>query len=281
MNSHRRESKFRIDYRLLQDVWEPAPWVNLGAWSETMDYRQACRNLAVQLGRFAEIDKCRKVIELGCGYGAGLHVWEEDFAVEQCDALEPNRDCIEFIRANLPGCLGRIIPSAFEDLLDQQPARKTGVEGTYDAVLCVDSDYFPPFIIGFTEGAVKLLRNGGTLAFHYFARSQNEEPSLLMEKLLSLGGVAIEAMPNKKELEKILVDLGYNHVRSENLTEQVLGGFADFVRRRASQLKTTSKLCPSWIRILVTGRLCRKILAEGCLSYLMIRATRNTTGNRA
>ena len=98
--------------------------------------------------------------------------------------------------------------------------------------------------------------------------------------MLSLGGVAIESMTNEKGFEEILVDLGYNQVRSENLTEQVLGG-ADFVRRRASQLKTTSKLCPSWIRILVTGRLCRKILAEGSMNYLMIRATRNTTGNRA
>ena len=63
--------------------------------------------------------------------------------MELCDALEPNRDCIDFFHANPLGCLGRIISSTFEDLLDQQPTKKSGMEGTFDPVLFVDLAYVP------------------------------------------------------------------------------------------------------------------------------------------
>ena len=85
-----------IDDSLLQDKWIPAPWINLGDWSVTDDYREACHQLAFRLGDRLELKADDRLLELACGYGAGLRLWSKSFGVQHCDALEYRRECHDF-----------------------------------------------------------------------------------------------------------------------------------------------------------------------------------------
>ena len=86
-----------IDYSLLQDEWFPAPWINLGDWSVTEDYREACHQLAFRLVDYLELKVDARLLELACGYGAGLWLWSESFGLQHCDALEYRRECLSLI----------------------------------------------------------------------------------------------------------------------------------------------------------------------------------------
>ena len=91
-----------IDYSLLQDKWIPAPWINLGDWSVTEDYREACHQLAFRLGNCLELKADDRLLELACGYGAGLRLWSESLGVQHCDALEYRREYHDFIESDPP-----------------------------------------------------------------------------------------------------------------------------------------------------------------------------------
>ena len=83
-----------------------------GNWSETEDYRRAYQQFTLRLGQFIGIQARDCLLELACGYGAGL--WQEAFGNEKCDALEFRKECVDYLEVNLPGNLDNLAASETE-----------------------------------------------------------------------------------------------------------------------------------------------------------------------
>lgn len=58
-------------------------WMNLGYWKEpTVDYSEACRNLAALVGQEAALKASDEVLCVGCGHGPELHFFQQHFGLD-------------------------------------------------------------------------------------------------------------------------------------------------------------------------------------------------------
>ena len=189
-----------IDYSLLQDEWIPAPWINLGDWSVTEDYREACHQLAFRLGDCLELKADDRLLELACGYGAGLRLWSESFEVQHCDALEYRRECHDFIESDPPSNLDELIKMRAEDFFSSVFSGQCKGEAGYDAILCVDAAYHFDSLRDLLKASRILLKPGGRIGFHLFCLNSQKPPAGWLRKLFELAEVDSREFRNEEDL---------------------------------------------------------------------------------
>ena len=82
------QHKYAINAKLLGDSSELA-WSNLGYWSETnQTYPDACRALADHLAHSVQLTTSDHVLDLGCGQGASLLHWQQQYQIQHIEAVE-------------------------------------------------------------------------------------------------------------------------------------------------------------------------------------------------
>lgn len=254
----------------------PLAWTSLGCWSAsgagTAGYVEACRELARRHGEAAGLGPGSQVLDLGCGRGASLAFWPEVFAVGGVTAVERQADCVRLIREQAPARLRDIRQACFDEPL-ALPA------GIFDAVLSVDAAYHARSLDAFAAVSSQALAPGGRLAFSTLVSSDSWRVlpawrrSLLLAPL-ALAGIPAASIATSAELSACLARHGFGEVALQCLDTEVLGGFADFVPRRARELGRWQRLGPDWRKIALTARLCRRLLRDGQLHYNLVSATR-------
>ena len=264
-----------IDYTLLQDEWITAPWINLGDWSETEDYRYACQQLALRLGQFIGIKARDCLLELACGYGAGLWLWQEAFGNQKCDALEFRKECVDYLEANPPVNLDNLIASKAEAFFAEHQPPSPSVEACYDAILCVDAAYHFSSIQDFLGASLRMLKPGGRLGFHLFCLNSEKPLSPWIKKLFQQADIDSKEFRTEEDLIQEMRQQGWQKVKVQDFTKPVFGGFASFIGRRSKQLRLGLRWKPAWFKILTTAWLCGKVLKEESLKFMMVRAERN------
>ncbi len=262
-----------IDYSLLQDEWIPAPWINLGDWSVTEDYREACHQLALRLGDFLELKADDRLLELACGYGAGLRLWSKSFGVQYCDALEYRRECHDFIESDPPSNLDELIKMRAEDFFSSLFSGQCKGEAGYDAILCVDAAYHFDSLRDLLKASRILLKPGGRIGFHLFCLNSQKPLAGWLMKLFELAEVDSREFRNEEDLIREAQKEEFEKVEVVDMTVKVLGGFASFVKRRSVELGFREKLKPAWWKIRATAWLGNKVLREGWLKYVMVQAS--------
>ena len=133
----RGQQKFEIALELLSDHPATPAWGNLGDWTATTEYGQACRQLALRVGQAAKLQPQDHVLDLACGDGASLQLWPEVFGVRHVTGLEYRARCVDSIRRQAPACLDAIVQGRFDVL----PAPAELPSRGFDAALCVDAAY--------------------------------------------------------------------------------------------------------------------------------------------
>ena len=66
---------------------------------------------------------------------------------------------------------------------------------------------------------------------------------------------------------------GFQEVELVDMSDRVLEGFSIFMERRSKDLKFKSKIKPAWWKIKATSWVCRRIILEGSLKFMMVRGT--------
>lgn len=262
-----------IDFTLLQDVWNPAPWINLGDWSKTQDYRNACHHLALELGKFINLQAEDSLLELACGYGAGLWLWQESFGNKSCVALEFRKECLKFLENEAPKNLVRLIPSKADYFFLEQLSQHSQIDEEFDAILCVDSAYHFPFLQDFLQTSIRILNPKGRLGFHFLCLNSQKKISPLLKKIFDLVDVHADGFRTENELIVDMKQHGFKEVELLDLSDRVLEGFSKFLERRSKELKWKSKIKPAWWKIKATSWICRRVMFEGSLKYMMVRGT--------
>lgn len=149
--------KYAIDAKRLGDESRLA-WSNLGYWQQLQDYPLACQTLADQIAEAVQLKGSDRVLDLGCGQGASLLHWIEQYHVRQLSAVELQAECVKRIQHELPQV--EIYCQSFLDL--QQPV----ILNSFDVVLCLDAAYHSD-LNSFLRSASSVLNSKGRIAFHY------------------------------------------------------------------------------------------------------------------
>lgn len=268
----RAQADFAIPVELLSDTVAPLAWANLGDWTATQDYSQACRQLALRVGAAAALQPGDRVLDLACGEGASLSLWPEAFGVTHLTGLEYQARCVERIRRHAPAGLEAIVQGRF----DEWPAPAALGVQAFDAVVCVDAAYHARSLAAFAGFVAQLLRPQGRFAFTTLVADAPRPDGFSPQRLaMARAGIPAASMLTSMELLSTLTQQGFADITVQLLDAEVLQGFADFVSQRGAELTWRRKLGAGWLKIQATAWLCRQVYRSGSLHYGLVSATRH------
>ncbi len=242
---------------LLHQGGHPGRWGSLGLWHEdTPDYHAACTDLALAVGRAAGVKPGDRVLSVACGGGEELRLWHVAFGARAVLGVEADAALVQAIEAAGTGLA--VKHGSGTALLSLGLPRQH-----FDRVLCVDAAYHLQPRAAFLRDAFQLLRPGGALAYTDLVVTQ---PHGLLRRAAQLCGLDPEGLATAPQQMQRLQALGYDGVTLQRLDDEVLGGFARFVRRQ--------RRAPwHWPRVAMTAALIPPCRALG-LGYAMLAARR-------
>lgn len=251
--------KYAIDAKQLGDE-SALPWTNLGLWQHTTVYKVACQNLAQHLAQSLNLQAHDVLLDLGCGQGASLALWQNVYQLRHIEAVELQPQCIEKIKKQHLPALKNIYCHSFLALQEFKFKQK------FDVMMCIDALYHHN-LRKFLNSVQKHLNTNGRLGFHYLVLSDKwNKISFLKQQqyryLLKCADININNLMTQSTLEELIKNQGYKHVMLENLTEDVFKGFSDFVAQHSIQN----------FKIKMTAKLCQKLYSEDLIYYVQVIA---------
>lgn len=275
-------SNFAISTELLSDQPNMLAWSNLGYWTHTKDYDNACQQLAELVAEAAHLKAGQHLLELACGHGASLALWLHEYDIRQCTALDIQTDVIKQLRQQLksnPDYAGYQLVQGSFDLL---PPPEAIQPQSYDTVLCIDAAYHARSLREFLQFLQYSVRPGGRVAFCTLHKSANWATSSRWQRgyhqsLLKLARIPMLSLLTENSIQGMLDEYGFEDVQITHLDSSVLSGFNMFVQRRSKELTSEEKLSAAWIKINLAARMCQTLQQYQLLHYSLISARMKPT----
>ena len=88
--------------------------------------------------------------------------------------------------------------------------------------------------------------------------------------LLKSADVNFKDLMSESQLRAVLAQFEFKQIRVEDLSAQVLAGFADYVNQHLRHRVQTRDA--DWFKIAMTARLCAKLYADGWIKYVQVSA---------
>lgn len=254
------QHKYAIDSAMLGDA-NPLAWSNLGLWQLGDSYPQACQNLAQHLAQQVQLSSHDHVLDLACGQGASLALWHHHYHVQSIHAVELQATLVEQIKRHAP-FLSSIQCGSFLNL-PIHPQRH------YDVVLCIDAAYHVN-VLDFLRSVQQVAQAHTRLGFHtlIFSPQYAKINSLQQQQyryLLKAADVDLHHLSDAAELERTMSQHGLCKIEIQDLSAQVLQGFADYAEQAAPRLKGIDGF-----KIKMTAKLCRKLFDDGLIRYVAV-----------
>ncbi|WP_139113898.1 SAM-dependent methyltransferase, partial [Acinetobacter pittii] len=254
-----------IDASSLGDDQELA-WTNLGFWKNTQNYREACRQLADHLAQAINLNSKDHLLDLGCGQGASLLHWLQHYQPKSLSAVELQTQCVHKIQKLIPE-ISQILCGSFLNL------KQFEFKQYFDVVMCIDAAYHS-HLNSFLDSITPVLNSKGRLGFHYLMRADScQNMTILQEQkhryLLKAANVAWDSVPNEKMLRATLEQQGFVDIQIEDLSQQVLLGFSQYIQNQQGQKQSRGL---ANFKIQMTAKLCQQLYQNGYVRYIQITA---------
>lgn len=289
---------FHIASHLLTKSGLASEWSNLGDWTGTDDYEKACQQLAIRVGSAADLSTKNQILDIACGNGASLRLWSKFFNVRFIDGIEVQKSCVERIRRAQLVAVQQIIHADAEHLLAQNTSHRAKIKksflenpykisdgigrdvlSSYDAIVCVDAAYHFKQTLAFLKHCSTHLNPNGCLSMtHLMIRSierngwKNYLVQLQFRVALFMARISRKSLLTAEAWRQNLNELGFQVVTIDNLDQEVLKGFSDYVAELKKQVSLSRRWHPSWWKIWGTGIFCRFVYQNSLLSYALISA---------
>ncbi|MDM1487419.1 SAM-dependent methyltransferase [Acinetobacter towneri] len=247
------------------------PWSNLGYWSDAVgdDYPAACQNLAAHLAAAVHLNSKDRLLDLGCGQGASLIYWLEHYQIQYLEAVDLQAACVQHVRENLNSNL-QIHHASFLNLKTIFP------QPCFDVVLCIDAAYHS-HLNSFLDQVSAVLNSNGRLGFHCLIWADQAPAHLLKQlqyrALLKAADVHFDDLMSETQLCSLLQQHHFQQIQIEDLSTQVLAGFAQYVNLHLQHQGKFSDL--DSLKIAMTARLCAKLYADGWVKYVQVSAVKD------
>ena len=259
--------KYAINAELLGDPSECA-WTNLGYWfSESCTYPQACQSLAEHLANSIHLNSKDRVLDLGCGQGAALSLWKNQYNVQYIDAVDMQLDCVNNIIHTMP-FIHQAQCGSFLNLKEMY------FEFKFDAVLCIDAAYHS-HLNSFLSSVKSVLNSKARIGFHYLVLSDgyknlNSFEKLKLAALLKSADIKLNTLNSYSDTQKLIERCGFEQIEMQNLSAAVLNGFAAYIRK--SKTIESAAWSIDRFKIQMTAKLCQKLYEGGLVDYVQISA---------
>lgn len=256
--------KYAINAKQLGDEAHLA-WSNLGYWDEqTASYPMACRQLADQLAQAVQLNSTDRLLDLGCGQGASLLYWQQQYKLAHIEAVELQAQCVTQIRHYLPQ-LFAIYQQSFLELAS------ISFPTTFDVVVCIDAAYHSN-LNSFLESVNVVLHSEGRLGFHYLILSEKWRHLNTWQKkkyryLLKAADVNLNHLMTRMQFHQVLQDQAFEDIQICNLSQAVLKGFANYAQQLPAQAISVDR-----IKIQMTAKLCHRLYRDGFIEYVQVSA---------
>ena len=268
------QHKYSINAQQLGDLSEFA-WSNLGYWSETDNYVEACCQLADQLAQAVALNANDRLLDLGCGQGASLVYWQQQYHLTHIEAVELQNNAVEKIKIhftklkkiNQIGGLNAIYAASFLNL------QHISFQYKFDVVLCLDAAYHSP-LNTFLSSVSSVVNAKGRLGFHYLMLSEKWQNLSWIEKkkyqyLLKAADVDLKHLASRDKYIQSLNDHDFEHVEIIDISQQVLHGFAKYAKTLSNNSK---KNALDFFKIKMTAKLCERLYRDDLIHYVQISA---------
>ncbi|MNU84941.1 Erythromycin 3''-O-methyltransferase [compost metagenome] len=257
--------KYAIDASSLGDNGELA-WTNLGFWKNTQNYREACCQLADHLAQAVNLNSKDHLLDLGCGQGASLLHWLQHYQPKSLSAVDLQAQCVNKIQRLIPE-VSQIFCGSFLNL------KQFEFKQSFDVVLCIDAAYHSS-LNSFLNSVTPVLNSNARLGFHYLMRADScQNMTVLQEQkyryLLKAADVVWDNVPNEKTLRNALEQQGFVDIQIEDLSEQVLLGFSQYIHNQQEQNQSRGL---ANFKIQMTAKLCQQLYQAGYVRYIQITA---------
>ncbi|TCB65527.1 SAM-dependent methyltransferase [Acinetobacter sp. ANC 4178] len=264
------QHKYAINAKLLGDSSELA-WSNLGYWSEiNQTYPEACRALADHLAHSVQLTASDHLLDLGCGQGASLLHWQQQYQVQHIEAVELQPKCVQQIQTAIPK-LKAIHCHSFLNL------KNISFQQAFDVVLCIDAAYHSS-LNSFLNSVTCVLNLKGRLGFHSLILSPeflnlNAVEKMQLALLLKAADVNLKDLLDEVAVQQQLAQAGFEHIQIEDFSEPVLGGFARYIRQQTTAPQTDEQSTAfDVMKIKLTAKLCQKLWTQGVVRYVQVTA---------
>ena len=265
--------RFNIAGDLLAGPDGDGRWNNLGYWKNAQNYTEACRALAELHGVAAGLTASHRLLELACGYGAGLDVWRNRFRVSKISALEYRPDCIRHIRSAEQAGIDAVLTARFDE-----PLNALFPGSSFDAVICVDAAYHARSLTAFVTAAESVLAERGVLVFSTLVSADARPAGWLGTALHNAAGISSASLLTETDLRQAVAEQGLVVTTVEDISDSVFAGFADWVARRSCNLNWREQYSAAWLKIAITARWCRQLAAGRSLRYVLVSVRRAEIG---
>lgn len=260
--------KYAINSQYLGDNRVLA-WSNLGYWDESCtDYVQACCTLADRLAQAVQLSSQDCLLDLGCGQGASLLHWQQQYAVSNLSAVELQLTCIEQIQQQLQ-------PNPTLYRMSFLQLQQLKLDQKFDVVLCIDAAYHSP-LNTLLASVQTVIATSGRLGFHYLTLSEKFEQLTRIQQqyyryLLKAADVDLDQLTTVAVLQQSLTRCGFKQIAIEDISQPVLAGFAQYIQQLKLE-KQQSKLNVDYLKISMTAKLCQQLYRQGMLQYVQVCA---------
>ena len=257
-----QQHKYAINAQLLGDAASLA-WTKLGYWHNTQHYPTACRQMADHLAQAVDLNASDALLDLGCGRGASLLHWQQQYHVQQLAAVEWRVACVAQIQHHMTDVT--VQQGSFLHLKQLFPQR------FFDVVLCLDAAYHHSLAI-FLASVRAVLQTEGRVAFHYLVLSAYGEGLSTAQQrrytyLLQAVDIQLHQLFSFEDTLKQVEDAGFDHVQIEDLSTEVFAGFAHYIQQMPQKTYSVDAF-----KIQMTAKLCRKLYQDGVIRYVQISA---------
>ena len=266
------QHKYAIQATLLGDQAQ-LPWSNLGYWQAgEQDYVTACRHLADHLAQAVHLNSKDKLLDLGCGQGASLVHWQQQYQVQYLAGVELQPAYVSNIRQHLPE-LNAIYQTSFLHLKDMQLPQR------FDVVLSLDAAYHSPVPL-FLAQLRNVLNSNARIGFHHLVLTKNWEylspfKQRQYQLLLKSADVNLNDLMSVEVLQDCLTQFEFKNIQIEDLSEAVFLGFANYVETTLNSNKSKPNIKAQVLddfKIQMTAKLCAKLYQDGVVRYVQVTA---------
>jgi cyclopropane fatty-acyl-phospholipid synthase-like methyltransferase len=257
--------RFAIATGLLAGSDVDVRWSNLGFWPEADDYTQACRALARKHGEAIGLQSGDRLLDAGCGAGAALSLWRNEFAVTDVIGMDCRAPQALSDDGLIGGWFDRPLPAALADC-------------QFDAIVCVDAAYHAASLSALLSSLTPALAPGGRLAMTLLLQPPTYASKAHWKRRLNKSALRAAAMSaslfcEESTLRQQLLMAGFEDVQCDDLSAEVLAGFDRWVRYRESCLTRRQRHSLAWLKIRITAYWCRWLHRHDMGRYVLVSAS--------
>jgi len=259
---------------------EGQSWGNLGYWADgERSYSNACKTLALSLGKAAKLDDQSVIFDAGFGCGDQLLLWLEHFKVT--DLCGINISTIQTQRARFllekSGHRKKIRSVITADIDDENAWRTCIEDRNISHIVALDCAYHFPSRNRFIKRASTHLRPSGRIALADFIFSDQYEEAFLSKSflnlMLKLSRIPRTNIVTRSLYKEQLAANGFENIEVRSIGSPVMLGFSNWIRNTGMDgLPIKSRL-----KYAVTAAFLRWAYSRSILEYSMITAIKQVS----